>query len=866
MQVPLVGRASLVDSVFRRVADDRRGALLVGEAGVGKSRLLSEILDRLDEGGFHTERFAATAATRGVPFGALLSLLPPTGGDHAQLIAGVRRRLAESAGERPVAFGIDDANQLDPIAMACVVDLVHNSDVAVLMTARADEEIVADLTQLWSANLVDRLEVEPLGFADTVELGGAILGAALHADLGDELWSLTRGVPLFVRELLLDAVSTGAVRPAAGSWRAFAPLRSGSRVQELVGARVAALDPECAALLELLAVAEPLPIAVLRDDEGPSLDRLERRGLARVVRDGSGWSVRVDHPIVTEAIRSALPTRRRVAHLVDAGQRIIEAGYPMRGDALRAARWLSAAGETVGADLAIAAGHDAVTVLDLEFAAELARAACDAKPFEGHYLLGEVLRLQANAVDAEAALAVAAELAPDDDTTVRIALRRSTLMAHHAIDVPGAIELLDAAAERVGDPDRVIELTSEAAFLAGILGDFHTTLRINAKILEHPDLDPSSEWTALNNILFAQVMLARFEASDRAIEASERLVEVVGAERQEGVDLLWALVIAVGYARGEFTATQDRFVAHVQARASQDQMFGFTATVLVQLLLATASDDLIPITEAAQATLQTYDPFLIRPITQSAAVGAYALVGRTEDAIAAFGEIPTSALDDIRIATYVERAEALVHAIRGDHARAVEIAAATGRRAIAESYVLHGIMALSDAVCFGGADEVVGDMTAAAASTRDAVHLVRLAGQARAVADHDGPTLLALADAFATTGAVVPSLLALADAAAAFGDDEHGCRAATRAVLGGLGSRIHAHRPESVTAHALSRRELDVVEGVIAGCSSRVIAERLFLSVRTVENHLARSYRKLGVHGRDDLREVLGLPTDAAPG
>jgi DNA-binding CsgD family transcriptional regulator len=36
-----------------------------------------------------------------------------------------------------------------------------------------------------------------------------------------------------------------------------------------------------------------------------------------------------------------------------------------------------------------------------------------------------------------------------------------------------------------------------------------------------------------------------------------------------------------------------------------------------------------------------------------------------------------------------------------------------------------------------------------------------------------------------------------------------------------------------------------------------VIAERLFVSVRTVDNHLARVYTKLGVAGRAELADVL---------
>ena len=53
--------------------------------------------------------------------------------------------------------------------------------------------------------------------------------------------------------------------------------------------------------------------------------------------------------------------------------------------------------------------------------------------------------------------------------------------------------------------------------------------------------------------------------------------------------------------------------------------------------------------------------------------------------------------------------------------------------------------------------------------------------------------------------------------------------------------------PEPV---ALSPRELDVLELVAAGLTNEAIADRLFLSVRTVERHLSNVYAKLRVSGK----------------
>ena len=60
---------------------------------------------------------------------------------------------------------------------------------------------------------------------------------------------------------------------------------------------------------------------------------------------------------------------------------------------------------------------------------------------------------------------------------------------------------------------------------------------------------------------------------------------------------------------------------------------------------------------------------------------------------------------------------------------------------------------------------------------------------------------------------------------------------------------------------------LDVKPGTTATLKLKRlnIAERLYLSVRTVDNHLQRSYTKLGVSGRSELSDALGRAGVAAP-
>jgi DNA-binding CsgD family transcriptional regulator len=77
-----------------------------------------------------------------------------------------------------------------------------------------------------------------------------------------------------------------------------------------------------------------------------------------------------------------------------------------------------------------------------------------------------------------------------------------------------------------------------------------------------------------------------------------------------------------------------------------------------------------------------------------------------------------------------------------------------------------------------------------------------------------------------------------------------------------------AATPGLVTADSvvpLTKREREVVRLAAERYSSREIAERLYLSARTVDNHLQKAYTKLGVTSRAELADALRDLTEEAP-
>ncbi len=55
----------------------------------------------------------------------------------------------------------------------------------------------------------------------------------------------------------------------------------------------------------------------------------------------------------------------------------------------------------------------------------------------------------------------------------------------------------------------------------------------------------------------------------------------------------------------------------------------------------------------------------------------------------------------------------------------------------------------------------------------------------------------------------------------------------------------------------LSGRQRDVVELVVAGLSNREIADRLVMSVRTVEGHVYRACQRVGAQTREELASII---------
>jgi DNA-binding CsgD family transcriptional regulator len=179
------------------------------------------------------------------------------------------------------------------------------------------------------------------------------------------------------------------------------------------------------------------------------------------------------------------------------------------------------------------------------------------------------------------------------------------------------------------------------------------------------------------------------------------------------------------------------------------------------------------------------------------------------------------------------------------------------------------LLALHDLVRLGRADlaaDRMGELLLAVPGGRAAALMLR---HARAAANNDGAELFAAARDFSANGYLVFAAEAAAGAVRLFRAERDPQALAASTLLADVLARCDTVRTPALLAvqPSLTSRERQVAELAAVGVRSREIADRLYLSPRTVENHLQRVYAKLGVNGRVELAPALrSLPQQGTVG
>jgi DNA-binding CsgD family transcriptional regulator len=315
---PLCGREAELAYIATSIARGASaGVVLVGDAGVGKTRLAVEALRQAEARGYATEWVVATRAAASIPFGPFAPLLPEAPGATSNLLD-LLCRLADALSSglrgRRLVVGVDDAHLLDDASATLVHQLAVRRDAIVLAIVRAGEDVPDPIVALWKDELAARLELHALSEGQVGDLVGSVLGGQVDRPTVARLWEASQGNVVFLRQILLAGQEGGALSEAGGVWSWQGPILVSLRLQEAVAARLGTLDPDQAALMEVLAFSEPAPASLLERLFSPStLERSERRGMTVVEKAGRRVLVRLAHPLYGEVARARCPVLRERA-------------------------------------------------------------------------------------------------------------------------------------------------------------------------------------------------------------------------------------------------------------------------------------------------------------------------------------------------------------------------------------------------------------------------------------------------------------------------------------------------------------------------------------------------------------------------
>jgi DNA-binding CsgD family transcriptional regulator/tetratricopeptide (TPR) repeat protein len=370
----LIGRAAPLATVahtLERAVDSLGGTLLVsGEAGIGKSRLVRDMVERARASGFVALRGACFEGERTQPYAPVLDLVrsvattaSPALAAHYFAPAGVelvalfpelrsifpdvalravfdpeedRRRLfhalAESVHElsrvQPLLIALEDVHWSDDATLDLVLYLARSIGtrrIALVVTFRSDE-VEARLARLLAdfdrAHHASEISLRPLEPPEIAAMLRAIFGAesAFEGSFVGQLHALTEGNPFFVEEVLKALVVDGDLVRRDGGWRArpLEHVRVPRTATEAVGRRLAALSEPARDVASVAAVAGrrfdfELLRAVTKLGDAQLLALVKELVSAQLVVEESVDRFAFRHALTRETIRTRMLARERVA-------------------------------------------------------------------------------------------------------------------------------------------------------------------------------------------------------------------------------------------------------------------------------------------------------------------------------------------------------------------------------------------------------------------------------------------------------------------------------------------------------------------------------------------------------------------------
>jgi DNA-binding CsgD family transcriptional regulator len=869
----MIGRAEELELITRAFAEQEDPSfVIVGAAGVGKSRLATEVAKSATAAGYESVHVVGTRAAAEIPLGAFAPLLPEVkadGGGPAGLLHNAAQALLNRVDEGiKLLVVVDDAQLLDSVSATLVHQLATQARCSLVATVRTPGTTPDPITSLWKDARADRIELAPLAEEEVELLATSLLGGPATGPMLRWLFESSGGNPLFVRELLRGAADGEALKQEGGVWSIRTPWRAPDRLVELVETRLAGLSEATLEVLDLLALGEPLGFDILAHvGDQVALEAAERSGLLVVEDDRRRSTARVAHPLYGDVLRQRMGTARmrrlsgRLAGAVEA------TGMRRHDDELRVARWQVDARIKGDGALLTRATVRARAMFDFDLVKRLAYAALAAGGGpEAGLALGEALIFTGGNEEAESMLAAQALRCVSDQDRAAIARARYYNLCTFLKNRELATAVVEQVLAEITEPGPRLVVQGQVASdkvmtgnLRGGLADALDLLESEEEALRALGAYPAALAFALLGRPLQAVSLARAAEAEHAASGWVRAT----------MDLTGQILGLAG--AGHLAEAAELATSGFRIALSNGDEESISTLELLRGWVAIESgriSDAIAAFRAGAAIDREDEELMVPKWSVGGTMLAEAMAGNLAAAEAARAELesfrdhPHKALD----IDLVDRGYAWLKVAAGEPSAArsmlAEAAAAAVERGamVTEARLLHDIVRL-------------GDARAVAPRLKELAGLVEgdlvRAYSVHAAARVDGsPTAL---DRAAQGLEEVGSLLAAAEvytvastvfSASGYQRQANADRRRSAELFKLLGTPAAQAADGGEVLARLTKREIEVARLAAAGTPSPEIAARLFLSVRTVHNHLQHVFTKVGVSSREELAELLDAASD----
>ncbi|MGX5696847.1 LuxR C-terminal-related transcriptional regulator [Agromyces soli] len=870
---PLVGRDASVDRAVRALESGQsRSVFLYGPSGIGKSRIQAAVGARLEASGWLVLTASGNPALAAVPFATVAPAIArgvenpalPTATDPLTLFTMTSAVISELAGGRRVLLAVDDLSSADSVSVALIAQLAAAGTIALTATLPEGEPVPDGILPIASTADSMRLDVPPLDLDEVTELLATVLGAPVAHRDALELHGRSHGNPLFLRELVLGATAQSTLVKTESQWHLTGDLSGTPALRDLIKARMRGLAPEEQDVVERLALCQPLGVAEFtRPGAAEALAELESRGMIKVDESGHGIAITLAHPHYASAVRESMPRIRAISLLAEQAD-IVAAGPMTIVDELRIAVWRLDAGRPSDPELLIRSADLAQRAHDHRTAERLAAAAiaAGADDPEAHLLHARLLWWLGRGPDALVALdraEASTRSAPHPEGRLAaIATMRAEVYGGDALGSERGIRLLEEIEQALPEQRQMFMLSK-------------------ATLVLH--LERARDSLEITERAAAEMGDSPFE---QAVIAMSRAMPLSQLQRsQEAVD---AATVAVAYSEtpGALIPTRRAQLALAHALLEGDRLPEARAVVIESMHSAIRHDDelttrvdefLMGRLFWAMGRLDTAARWFRDTVSgaelhgpaslRSPALGFLAIIACEQ------GDLEAARAHRARMSegystrqdTLSALSEAWIARLAGDTDAAAAIMLQRAETLLPRGAYFVVAAFLHHLARLGSRAHAVeaAERLAALEELTGAPEIALRARHARGEASGDAALLRSVGAEWERLGLLLFAAEAYASAGQAARADGRGREAsADLQRAASLAAACEGARTPLLSftegSEPLTPREREIASLAAQGLSSNEIAQRLFLSPRTVNNHLQSTYTKLGIRGRHELQ------------